>query len=261
MLDADCSRLHELLATEALGEIGNPERRSGDMPVQVSGRHLGRVENQRIPRLSGMKPRQRTMMESCTFKHRGKRFGPMGCASGVNPAILVILWRAVLSGPDRGQCDRSLDRNAARLLASGDAHYMAYVGPPDQYDLMGATQFRLLTTLGLRAFHSVLDFGCGSLRLGKLLIPYLDPGRYFGLEPNNWLIEDAIQNEIGEDLIRLKQPRFFNHNDFDASKCGSSFDFIVAQSIFSHAGIDVIEIAVKSMARCLNEIKSSPISF
>lgn len=130
---------------------------------------------------------------------------------------------------------------------------MAYVGPPDQYDLMGATQFRLLTTLGLRAFHSVLDFGCGSLRLGKLLIPYLDPGRYYGLDPNRWLIEDAIRNELGKGLTRLKRPRFFHHSDFDASQCGSAFDFIVAQSIFSHAGIDVIEIAVKSMARCLDE--------
>jgi SAM-dependent methyltransferase len=57
---------------------------------------------------------------------------------------------------------------------------------------MGATQFRLLTTLGLREHHSLLDFGCGSLRAGRLLIPYLLPGRYYGLEPNRCLIEDGI---------------------------------------------------------------------
>jgi len=51
-------------------------------------------------------------------------------------------------------------------LKPGDDHHMAYVGPPTQHDFMGATQFRLLCTLGLRAHHRLLDFGCGSLRAG-----------------------------------------------------------------------------------------------
>lgn len=53
--------------------------------------------------------------------------------------------------------------------------YRGYVGPEAQYDLMGATQFRLLCTLGLREHHTLLDFGCGSLRAGRLFIPYLLP--------------------------------------------------------------------------------------
>ena len=57
-------------------------------------------------------------------------------------------------------------------LQAGDSHYMAYVGPPGQYDFVGATQFRLLSTLGLRADHSLLDFGCGSLRAGRLFLSY-----------------------------------------------------------------------------------------
>ncbi len=59
---------------------------------------------------------------------------------------------------------RNLSEAEARRLEPGSEHYMAYVGPADQYDLMSATQFRLLTTLGLRSFHRLLDFGCGSLR-------------------------------------------------------------------------------------------------
>ena len=48
----------------------------------------------------------------------------------------------------------------------GDRHYRAYVGPPDEYDLVSAMTFNLLTTSGLRQGHRVLDIGCGSLRLG-----------------------------------------------------------------------------------------------
>lgn len=54
---------------------------------------------------------------------------------------------------------------------AGDQHYRAYVGPPQNYDLISAMSFGLLTALGLRQHHSLLDIGCGSLRNGRLLIP------------------------------------------------------------------------------------------
>ena len=146
---------------------------------------------------------------------------------------------------------RRLNSEAARKLGAGAGHYRAYVGPPDQYDFMGATQFRLLTALGLREHHSLLDFGCGSLRAGRLFIPYLLPGRYFGLEPSRWLIDDAIEREIGRDMIRLKQPTFLEDEGFSATVFGAKFDFILAQSIFSHAGRDLIATALASFRECL----------
>ena len=115
-------------------------------------------------------------------------------------------------------------REEIAALKPGDPHYMAYVGPPTQYDFMGATQFRLLCALGLRARHRLLDFGCGSLRAGRLFIPYLEPGRYHGIEPNRWLIDEAIQKELGEDLIRIKQPRFDHNDRFDSGVFGCRFD-------------------------------------
>ncbi len=125
-------------------------------------------------------------------------------------------------------------------LKAGDPQYMAYVGPPDQYDFMGATQFHLLCTLGLRAHHFLLDFGCGSLRAGRLFLSYLNEGRYFGIEPNKWLIEDAVTNQVGKDLFALKKARFDHNSDFSTTVFSERFDFIIAQSVFSHAGPDLI---------------------
>jgi len=51
-------------------------------------------------------------------------------------------------------------------LETGSKHYRAFVGPPDKYDLVSAMQFNLLTSLGLRECHHLLDIGCGSLRAG-----------------------------------------------------------------------------------------------
>jgi len=122
--------------------------------------------------------------------------------------------------------------------------YRSYVGPPENYDVAAAMQFNLLTFLGLRDDHYLLDVGCGSLRAGRLFIPYLRAGRYFGVEPEQWLIEEGIQNEIGQDLIRIKQPKFSNDTNFTLSVFGQQFDFILAQSVFSHA-------SQTHMRRCL----------
>lgn len=130
-----------------------------------------------------------------------------------------------------------------KKLSAGDHHRRAYVGPPHQYDFMGATQFCLLASLGLREHHTVLDFGCGSLRAGRLLLPYLKPGNYFGIDPNKWLIEAAI-GELGAEFVDLREPHFNYNSDFEFGVFGVRFDFIVMQSILSHAGSDLLYAAL-----------------
>lgn len=115
----------------------------------------------------------------------------------------------------------------------------AYVGPPDEYDLFAAMVFNLMTSIGLRQHHRVLDVGCGSLRIGRLLIPYLATAGYVGVEPNRWLVEAGIKQEIGRDLVRIKQPRFEYADSLEAVPEPLAIDFAVAQSIFSHCGHDL----------------------
>jgi SAM-dependent methyltransferase len=124
-------------------------------------------------------------------------------------------------------------------LRPGDAHYRAYVGPPEDYDLIGGLQFTLLFVAGLRETHTLLDVGCGSLRAGRLLIPYLRPGHYVGVEPNAWLVEEGIARELGAAIVQTKRPRFLTTADFDFGDAGTEFDFVLAQSILSHTYPDL----------------------
>ncbi len=129
----------------------------------------------------------------------------------------------------------SQEEQLGKHLPPGSRHYRAFVSPPDKYDLVSALQFSLLTFLGLRENHTLLDIGCGSLRGGRLFIPYLLPGHYFGIEPEQWLIDEGIKHEIGQDQITIKRPTFYNNSDFDFGYFQHEFDFLLAQSIFSHA--------------------------
>jgi SAM-dependent methyltransferase len=149
----------------------------------------------------------------------------------------------------------SQDREDLGLgLKPGDPQYRAYVGPPEDYDLIAAMAFNLLTTLGLRQHHSLLDVGCGSLRIGRLLIPYLNRGKYFGIEPNKWLVDEGIRRELGETLVQIKEPTFFFSDSPDTiAQANIAFDFVLAQSIFSHCGLDLIEGWLSAISRSLAE--------
>jgi SAM-dependent methyltransferase len=136
-------------------------------------------------------------------------------------------------------------------LRPGDRHYRAFVGPVEDYDLMAAAQFNLLTALGLRQEHRLLDLGCGSLRVGRLLIPYLLPDRYFGVEPEQWLIDEALSHELGRDIVAVKRPRFDDNAGFRLDVFGQKFDFVLAHSVLTHASRAQVGACLAGVASAL----------
>ena len=143
---------------------------------------------------------------------------------------------------------RMQTRDQALSLKPGSDHYRAFVGPPGNFDFMSATQFSLLFALGLRETSQVLDIGCGSLRLGRLLIPFLQTDRYCGVEPNSWLVQDGIDRELGRDALTLKTPQFSGRSDYNFAEFNRCFDFIMAQSMVTHAGPDQLQLLFKGAA-------------
>lgn len=133
----------------------------------------------------------------------------------------------------------------------GACRHRSFVGPPNRYDIQAAKQFNLLTFLGLRQNHFLLDIGCGSLRAGRLFIPYLFPGRYFGIEPHEWLVKEGIRKELGEEAVRIKRPTFSNVENFDCAVFGRPFDFILAQSVFSHAAEGQIRSCLRTVKQAM----------
>ena len=137
--------------------------------------------------------------------------------------------------------------SASEAGPEGKPH-RAYVGSLEAYDATGAMQFALMTALGLREHHTLLDVGCGSLCGGRLFIPYLLPEHYYGIEPQTWLVEDGIRFELSEELRRLKKPAFRFVDDFSLSGFKVRFDFMLAQSVLTHVSQGQLE-------RCLSQVE------
>jgi SAM-dependent methyltransferase len=145
----------------------------------------------------------------------------------------------------------SSDAPTPTKLRSGDPDYRSYVGGPGRYDVLAGEQFSFLLAAGMREEHRVVDLGCGSLRLGRLLIPFLLPDRYFGVEPNEWLVREGFERELGNDIKEIKRPRFRYVDDFSLDGFGEQFEFAIAFSVFSHTYPDLAEIGLRQVAQTL----------
>lgn len=132
--------------------------------------------------------------------------------------------------------------------------YRAFVGPENKYDVMSAIQFIRLFQIGLRGDSTLLEIGAGSLRAARLFIPYLKENRYFGLEPERWLVEDGLSKELGKDIITIKNPHFVYNHEFDFSGLplpSQGVDYCLAQSIFSHTSAEQFQLALSNVTKVL----------
>jgi cyclopropane fatty-acyl-phospholipid synthase-like methyltransferase len=112
---------------------------------------------------------------------------------------------------------------------------------------IGTLQFEFLLRQGLLPGHKLIDIGCGALRCGIPIIRYLEKGNYFGLDINESLLE-AGKRELEMAGLTVKQPKLLLNNKFELERFGVSFDFAIAQSLFTHLDMNII-------VRCLTEAR------
>lgn len=66
-------------------------------------------------------------------------------------------------------------------------------------------RFDELVAQGIRPSDMVVDYGCGTLRLGAHFIDYLDADRYIGLDIDDRIIA-AGRDQLPADLVEAKRP-------------------------------------------------------
>ena len=126
---------------------------------------------------------------------------------------------------------------------------------PDRYvgtdEVSGELQLELLKREGCKPDSKVLEIGCGNLHAGMPLIKYLMKGCYVGVDPNKWLRRQTMKAPRVRELVNEKHARFLSVDDFDASRLGIKFDFVLSHSILSHAAHWQLEQYLGNAAKVL----------
>ena len=118
------------------------------------------------------------------------------------------------------------------------------------WDEMGKLQLDFLVSRGLQPSDTMLDVGCGALRGGVHFVRYLEPGHYFGIDRQQWLL-DAGLAELADAGIPDRRPTLLLDNKFEFGRFNQTFDVALAQSVFTHVGLNAVHRCLVKMGEVL----------
>jgi SAM-dependent methyltransferase len=127
-------------------------------------------------------------------------------------------------------------------------NHRAVVG--DKWEEVGQLQFDFLVSRGLKPEHRLLDLGCGSLRAGVRLVRYLDPKNYYGTDISPSLLKAGYDTELANEGLTDKLPRshlVLTDGGFDFSWCPVTFEFALAQSLFTHLPLSFLRACLERL--------------
>ena len=120
------------------------------------------------------------------------------------------------------------------------------------WDEIGCLQLEFLKAQGLEPGHRFLDIGCGSLRAGVKLVPYLDPGHYFGIDANEKLLDAGYRKELVPAGLGDRLPRQnlycsakFEHRGLSEG----AIDFGMCAAVFTRLPLDELRPMLRRVAR------------
>ena len=139
------------------------------------------------------------------------------------------------------------DTELTRLDVATRGHRAVIGG---MWEEIGTLQADFLKAQGLRPDHVFIDVGSGGFRAGVKLIPYLDPGNYYAIDLQALLLEEGYRQEIEPAGLAGRFPRgnFSATGSFDISGFGCMFDIGIAQSVFTHMPIGMLNDCLTAIA-------------
>jgi len=109
-----------------------------------------------------------------------------------------------------------------------------------------------LRELGLASHHTVVEFGCGSLRIGQHFIRILEPGRYWGLDITDRFFSDGLTMlDARERNAKSPACRVISSSTLDEAAQAKP-DFVVSIAVLKHVPEHELELYFGRVARLMH---------
>lgn len=99
------------------------------------------------------------------------------------------------------------------------------------WEAMGDWALEFLQREGLQPSQFVLDAGCGSLAVARRLLPFMEPGHYWGYDMNRELFNAGVMLELSPLGIDPARGHFVINDRFDLHESPHTFDMAIAHSL------------------------------
>ncbi len=117
--------------------------------------------------------------------------------------------------------------------------------------ILGRFYRDFLVAHGLVPSDRVLDLGCGAGRVGIWLIPYLEKGRYFGIDWHLKSLAAFARYEARLHNLAHKAPRLMLSANFDVDRFGETFDVALDFYVTRHLTLEQTEAAYRKVRAVL----------
>lgn len=147
-------------------------------------------------------------------------------------------------------------RRVAAKVGSGHTHnslggdLRTRDGERQDFWSAGETQAqRWIRRFRVSSTERVVDYGCGTLRVGGHFIRHLDPDSYFGLDVIPQFLEQGRQL-IGEDLLQEKRPRLTVISEASIAEA-AAFEpgLVISHAVMNHVHPDEVDRYIDNLKR------------
>lgn len=129
------------------------------------------------------------------------------------------------------------------------------LGIGGSWEEIGKLQFNFLVSQEMQPNNTLLDIGCGTLRGGRHFIKFLNPDNYTGIDISPEAINYG-KKLVEEEGLSHKNPKLIINKNlslkFDEFS-NETFDYLLAQSVFTHLQPPQIEECFKNIKKVMNK--------
>ena len=119
------------------------------------------------------------------------------------------------------------------------------------WEELGDFQAHLLKSEGLSPEHTLLDIGCGPLRAGVQIIPYLADGHYYGVDRNASFLAAGraeLQTYAPGTRVTLHCDESFAFETFERT-----FDYLLCFSVSTHLDAHAVQRLFNAAAKVMHK--------